>query len=133
MDFEVRSGRSLELVALSEVVQPILHYLICLRGFCFESKSIPKLPRQYPWAWAPSIPQREQVKNFSVERPDDVAVFVLGEPVEAAPPEAAPPEAGPAADCVSAEEGEPICEPPCWPDCEAASPWTLDCIVWFSP
>jgi len=66
MDFEVRSGRSLELVALSEVVQPILHYLICLRGICFESKSIPKLPRQYPWAWAPSIPQREQVKIFQL-------------------------------------------------------------------
>ena len=120
----MRSGRSFELCALSEVVQPILNYLICLRGICFESKSIPKLPRQYPWAWAPSIPQREQVKNFSVERPDDAAVFVLAEPVEAAPPEAEP-----EADCESAEEGEPICEPPCWPDCEAASPWTLGCIV----
>ena len=75
--------------------------------------SIPKLPRQYPCGWAPSIPQREHVKNFSgralpddpVEAPD----FIGPEPVELAVPAAG------AEDVPEDGLGE-VPEPPCWPD-----------------
>jgi hypothetical protein len=95
-----------------------------LSGSPFVFVSIPKLPRQYPWVWAPSIPQREHVKNFSGRVLEDV-------PVE--PPDFMPSEPVEEVVTVPEDDEDEVPELPCWLLWELLSPWTFGCALLLMP